>query len=99
MPPEVWLRLTARSSTIRKMGLMVVDGVIDSGFRGELLVAVVNLSDRPRVVESGMRLAQVIPHERISDRLDIRPVESGAFNRLPQFDARGESGFGSSGRF
>lgn len=60
MPFGIWGRITGRSSTIRKMGLQVQEGVIDCGFRGELYTAIWNHTDKPVSVEAGMRLAQII---------------------------------------
>jgi dUTP pyrophosphatase len=97
LPEGIWLLLTARSSTFRRHQLMVLDGVIDSGFRGELLVSVYNLGSRTVQVAQGWRLAQVIPHRNFTDNLDLLQVSELLFDALPAVDSRGVSGFGSTG--
>lgn len=97
LPPDVWVRITGRSSTIRRHGLMVVEGVIDSGFRGELKVGLFNLSNRQKKVEIGMRLAQVIPHTLITPAVELVPLSDETFHQVPSHDKRGSAGFGSTG--
>lgn len=89
MPPNIWGRITGRSSTIRKYGLQVQEGVIDSQFRGPLFVGVWNHTDMPVKVEVGSRLAQIIFHE-------VRSFAWRQVDQLPPSD-RGNNGFGSSG--
>lgn len=89
IPPYLWGRITGRSSTWRKRGLLVIEGVIDSGYRGEQLVTVVNLGHEPQRVEVGERLAQLILHR-------IEHAQFFEIDTLPP-SARGENGFGSSG--
>jgi dUTP pyrophosphatase len=89
-PPGLWGRITGRSSTIRRRGLLVVEGIIDNGYTGPLFAGVWNLGDRAVTVEAGDRLAQLIPYELV--RASWHPVEE-----LPK-TARGAAGFGSSGR-
>lgn len=89
MPSGIFGRITGRSSSIRR-GLLVHEGIIDPGFRGELFAAVTNLNDEP------VRLTH---HERIAQLVfapAIRPLLSETLE-LPPAD-RGEKGFGSSGR-
>jgi dUTP pyrophosphatase len=66
-------------------------GLIDAGYRGEVRVALVNLDpENEYVVHKGDRIAQLV----------VVPVAALLFNlvdELPQA-ARGEGGFGSSGR-
>ena len=73
-------------------GLTIVNapGLIDSGYRGELKVILLNTDARePFVVEPGMRIAQLVLVEAASVRL----VE---VDELPASE-RGAAGFGSSG--
>lgn len=90
MPPGWWGRIIGRSSTMRKRGLMVVEGVIDAGFRGELFTCVYNPSEFTIEVQPGERLAQLlflpVPSVHWSERTELTPSE------------RGENGFGSSGK-
>ena len=65
-------------------------GLIDAGYRGELVVTLVNLSDRDYAVDPGDRIAQLV----------IIPValpEIAETDVLPASDGRGTNGFGSTG--
>ena len=92
MPSNVYARITGRSSTLRKHGLMVYEGIIDNGFTGELFVCVHNLGKEMFHVEQGMRLAQLI----FGTIEDIRWAEVD--NISPDDGKRGNAGFGSTGR-
>lgn len=89
LPPNVWARITGRSSTLRKRGLLINEGIIDGGYRGELFVYCYNPNGTPIPVESGARLAQLILGPIL--RPEIVEVDTLAPS------ARGENGFGSSG--
>ncbi len=66
-------------------------GLIDPGYRGEVKVALVNLDpERDYHVEKGDRIAQLVVLELTSSRFTV-------VDELPDA-ARGEGGFGSSGR-
>jgi dUTP pyrophosphatase len=90
-PVGHWLMVVGRSSTFGK-GLLVNVGVVDSGYRGPLVVDCRNISDREVRVEAGDRLAQMIPIGLVSDSVVLERVES-----LDPSE-RGSNGFGSSGR-
>lgn len=96
MPPGMWGRVVGRSSTLRNRGLMVVEGVIDPGYRGPLYSGVFNLGRSVTVVERGERLAQLIPHTNLAPTTYVRGVPAAEFDALPH-DGRGAGGFGSSG--
>lgn len=91
LPSDCWGLLTGRSSTIRNRGLLVIQGVIDPGYRGEMFSAVWNLTDDFVTLDEGDRIAQliVIPNETARTRLCQVDVLSDT--------PRGTSGFGSSG--
>ncbi|MEO2083652.1 MAG: dUTP diphosphatase [Desulfurobacteriaceae bacterium] len=78
-----------RSSVAVKKKLHVIAGVIDNGYRGEIKVAIVNLSGRPQKVEKGERIAQLIP-------VILYPYDIQEADALSETQ-RGEGGFGSSG--
>ena len=81
-----------RSGLAARHGLTIVNapGLIDSGYRGELKVILLNTDARELfVVEPGMRIAQLVLVETASVRL--LEVEE-----LPESE-RGSAGFGSSG--
>ncbi|SHN71690.1 dUTP diphosphatase [Desulfitobacterium chlororespirans] len=81
----------ARSGLASKYGLALANGVgvIDSDYRGEILVAVINQGSEPFVVKDGDRIAQMV----------FLPVFIGEFCLADQLDetGRGCGGFGSTG--
>ena len=80
-----------RSGLAAKHGISIVNtpGLVDSGYRGELLVNLVNHDpDEPFVVEPGMRIAQLVI-------LEIPEVDLVEVDELPESE-RGVRGFGSS---
>lgn len=91
LPDGHWGLLTGRSSTLRNRGLLVVQGVIDQGYRGELFSAVWNLTDHDVVLEEGERVAQLIFVPNATEQ--TRLVQADVLSPSP----RGTNGFGSSG--
>ena len=80
-----------RSGLATKHGISIVNtpGLVDSGYRGELLVNLVNTDQRDAfVVEPGMRIAQLVI-------LPIPELELVEVDELPESE-RGVRGFGSS---
>ena len=82
-----------RSGLAFKHGVTCLNtpGLIDSGYRGELKVLLINTDpDTPFDVVKGERIAQLV----------IQKVESVVFNEVDQLDDsdRGSGGFGSTGR-
>jgi dUTP pyrophosphatase len=80
-----------RSGLAAKHGISIVNtpGLVDSGYRGELLVNLVNTDPREAfVVEPGMRIAQLVI-------LPIPELELVEVDELPESE-RGVRGFGSS---
>lgn len=81
-----------RSGLATKKGLRPANtpGLIDSDYRGEVIVALHNDSDCPQTIGRGERIAQlvIIPYMEIN----FEPVED-----LEETE-RGEGGFGSSGK-
>jgi dUTP pyrophosphatase len=80
-----------RSGLATKHGISIVNtpGLVDSGYRGELLVNLVNTDKREAfVVEPGMRIAQLVI-------LPIPELELIEVDELPESE-RGVRGFGSS---
>jgi dUTP pyrophosphatase len=82
-----------RSGLAKKHGIALVNspGLIDAGYRGEIRVLLLN-TDPAEIfrVEPGDRIAQLL----IAPIAIAEPVEAAALNE----SARGEGGFGSSGR-
>jgi dUTP pyrophosphatase len=82
-----------RSGLAAKHGISVVNapGLVDSGYRGELRVVLLNTDlDEPFVVEPGMRIAQLVV-------LRVPELELAEVDELPESE-RGVRGFGSSSR-
>lgn len=84
-------QVRARSGLSIKNGITLVNcvGTIDSDYRGELKIPVINLGNEPFVVKSGDRIAQLIitKYERIMWE-SVESIED---------THRGEGGFGSTG--
>lgn len=84
--------LYARSGLGVKHGICLSNGVgvIDSDYRGEVCVGLCNVSDKPYTIEPGERVAQIV----------ISPVIIPGFIECDELGdtARGEGGFGSTGR-
>lgn len=86
--------ITGRSSTLRKRGLMVSQGIIDAGYRGPLFAGVWNLTDGPVKVEAGERVAQLIILHNGTRLVQVQQVDE--IDRGP-VDGRGVFGSGSTG--
>ena len=82
----------ARSGLASKRGLAPANkvGVVDSDYRGELMVALHNHGTAAQTIEDGERIAQLV----ITPYLTAQFLETDALSDT----ARGEGGFGSTGR-
>ena len=82
-----------RSSVSSKYGVSLANcvGVIDSDYRGEIIVPLINHSDEPYTIRNGDRIAQLV----------ILPVLVPIFTEREHLDftVRGVGGFGSTGRW
>ena len=78
-----------RSSMAAK-GIATTGGVIDAGYRGEILVLMTNLGEAAVELKAGEKIAQMIPVPVLTG--DVQVVET------LEDSARAEKGFGSSGR-
>jgi dUTP pyrophosphatase len=90
--PHGWEgQVRPRSGLAREHGVTVANapGTIDSDYRGELLVLLVNLGAAPVTITAGMRIAQLV----------IAPVVQAELVVVDALDdtARGAGGFGSTG--
>ena len=91
IPPGFAGYVQPRSGLAAKHGISIVNapGLVDSGYRGELLVNLLNTDPRKSfVVEPGMRIAQLV----VLAVPSVSPVE---VDELPASE-RDERGFGSS---
>lgn len=73
-----------------KCGLKTLGGVIDAGYRGEVIVGIVNLSDEEHTFHVGDKIAQMLIQK-------VEDVEIKEVTTLEESE-RGERGFGSSGK-
>ncbi len=85
-------QIRPRSGLALRHGVTVVNapGTIDADYRGELMVALVNLGDAAFVVERGMRIAQIVFAPVVQAQWVERPLAGEATRR-------GAGGFGSTG--
>ena len=92
MPDGVVGLVHPRSGLAAKHGITVLNtpGTVDAGYRGEIMVTLLNTSKETFEVARGDRIAQIL-FQRV-ERADFIAVQL-----LPE-SARGETGFGSSGR-
>lgn len=92
VPKGFEIQVRARSGLSSKVGLTLINGIgtIDSDFRGEVHILMVNLGREPVAIKRGDRIAQFV----------VAPVVRARWIRDDVSTAetlRGESGFGSSG--
>lgn len=89
---DIVMFVIIRSSLGRKHGLTLANsvGVIDSDYRGEILVPIINHGTEPYTLNPGERFAQLV----------ITPVIFPEVLEADELDSteRGERGFGSTGR-
>lgn len=76
-------------SSIESRGLIVTAGLIDEGYRGEIVVCMFNLTDKIQVIEKGQKIAQLV----------VIPVYYPKFKEVKELpkSKRGIFGFGSTG--
>jgi dUTP pyrophosphatase len=77
-------------SSMAARGLATTGGVIDAGYRGEILILITNLGEAVVTIRAGEKVAQMIPV----------PVLTGLVQEVESLEgsARLEKGFGSSGK-
>ncbi len=90
--PEGWeIQIRPRSGLAYKHGITLPNtpATIDSDYRGELKIALVNLGAEPFTVERGMRIGQLV----------VARVPVATFREVTELppSGRGEGGFGSTG--
>ena len=92
VPPGFECQIRPRSGLSLKHGVTLPNSpaTIDSDYRGELIIALVNLGTEPFTVTRGMRIGQLV----------FARVEQANWREVPELPAtgRGEGGFGSTGR-
>ena len=90
LPPGHVGLVWPRSGLAARHGIDTLAGVIDSDYRGEVMVVLVNHGDEPFAIAVGDRIAQLL----------VQRVERVRFERAETLESshRGEGGFGSTGR-
>lgn len=88
---DVVLLIYARSGLASKYGVTLANcvGVVDSDYRGEWLIPLINNGKESFTVENSMRIAQLIPTRILIPEIEVS-------DSLSETD-RGTGGFGSSG--
>jgi dUTP pyrophosphatase len=91
IPEGYEIQVRPRSGLALKHGITVPNtpGTIDSDYRGELKVILINLGSEPFAIARGDRVAQLV----------LAPVVKAAWEEVEELDAteRGAGGFGSTG--
>ena len=79
-----------KSGLSHKFGLKVLGGVIDAGYRGEIMIGMINLGSEDYIVEVGNKVAQIL----------IQKVEQPEIIEVEELtdSVRGDKGFGSTGK-
>jgi dUTP pyrophosphatase len=92
IPQGYEVQVRPRSGLALKHGITVPNtpGTIDSDYRGELKVIMINHGSEPFPIRRGERIAQLVP----------AAVTQAEWDEVAELDAtdRGEGGFGSTGR-
>ena len=93
IPPGFEIQVRPRSGLALKHGITVPNtpGTIDSDYRGELKVILINHGGEPFAIRRGDRVAQLV----------LAPVTQASWLEVSELDdtARGAGGFGSTGGF
>lgn len=90
IPSGYFVSFRGKSGLAIKKGINILGGVIDSGYKGEWVVILINLGKTNYKIESGDKIAQGIVHKK-------EKVILGKTNKLSK-SARGAKGFGSTGK-
>ncbi len=87
--PKGYVALVWDKSGIAKKGVTTLAGVIDSSYRGEIKIALLNVSSKPYKIKKGEKIAQIL----------IQKVEQPKIQVVEELSktTRGKGGFGSTG--
>ena len=92
IPAGCELQVRPRSGLAIRHGITVINspGTIDSDYRGEIKIGLINLGQQPYTIHRGERIAQLV----------LAPVLHAVLRAVPVLDetARGTGGFGHTGR-
>lgn len=89
-PPGFYVEVRGRSGLAHHHAIHVLGGTIDTGYRGEWQVILINLGKKSYKVEADERIAQGV----LLPVAQAKIIESGKLSQT----RRGEGGFGSTGR-
>ena len=92
VPKNYEIQIRPRSGLAAKKGISVLNtpGTVDSDYRGEIKIILINFSKKSFIVNSGDRIAQMI----------LCPVAKGKIKEVKNLPrtVRGKGGFGSTGK-
>jgi dUTP pyrophosphatase len=92
IPPNFEIQIRPRSGLALKQGITCLNtpGTIDSDYRGEIKVLLINLSNENQTINNKDRVAQMV----------LAKTEKAQFNIVTEIDStqRGEGGFGHTGK-
>ena len=88
-PPEGYMLQILQRSGLASKGLIPLGGILDEDYTGEVIVIILNTTDKYLSINNGDRIAQMA----------IRPYYQGEFEEVDELDEteRGDGGFGSTG--
>ena len=88
-PPEGYMLQILQRSGLASKGLIPLGGILDEDYTGEVIVIMLNTTDKYLSINNGDRIAQMA----------IRPYYQGEFELVDGLDEteRGDGGFGSTG--
>ena len=89
-PPEGYMLQILQRSGLASKGLIPLGGILDEDYTGEVIVIMLNTTDKYLSINNGDRIAQMA----------IRPYYQGEFEEVDELDEteRGDGGFGSTGK-
>ena len=87
---EIQIRPRSGLAAKNKITVLNTPGTIDSDYRGEIKIILINLGDNDFVIKNGDRIAQMVICPIIKAKFEI-------IDELPK-TLRGEGGFGSTGK-
>lgn len=92
LPPDCEAQVRPRSGLAIKQGLTCLNtpGTVDSDYRGEIKVVLINLSTEEQLIQPGDRIAQLV----------IQKIEKAVWQEVATLNetARSSGGFGSTGK-
>ncbi len=89
-PPEGYMLQILQRSGLASKGLIPLGGILDEDYTGEVIVIMLNTTDKYLSINNGDRISQMA----------IRPYYQGEFEEVDELDEteRGDGGFGSTGK-